>query len=77
MGKVNDYINKLISFIKNEKPINKEKPWLKYYGDVRFISDEFIKELKSKLIAKINELQKMKKEVHILIMVMKLHLNLL
>ena len=34
MGKVNDYINKLISFIKNEKPINKEKPWLKYYGDV-------------------------------------------
>ena len=27
-----------------------------------FNSDEFIKELKSKLIAKINELQKMKKE---------------
>lgn len=34
MGKVNDYINKLIKFIKNEKPENKEKPWLKYYGDV-------------------------------------------
>lgn len=34
MGKVNDYINKLIGFIKNEKPENKEKPWLKYYGDV-------------------------------------------
>lgn len=34
MGKVNDYINRLISFIKNEKPENKEKPWLKYYGDV-------------------------------------------
>lgn len=31
-------------------------------GGIRFISDEFIKELKSKLIAKINELQKMKKE---------------
>lgn len=34
MGKVNDYINRLINFIKNEKPENKEKPWLKYYGDV-------------------------------------------
>ena len=34
MGKVNDYINRLIKFIKNEKPENKEKPWLKYYGDV-------------------------------------------
>ena len=34
MGKVNDYINKLIKFIMNEKPENKEKPWLKYYGDV-------------------------------------------
>lgn len=34
MGKVNDYINRLIGFIKNEKPENKEKPWLKYYGDV-------------------------------------------
>ncbi|MGM9875366.1 MAG: AMP-binding protein [Bacilli bacterium] len=34
MGKVNDYINRLINFIKNEKPENKEKPWLKYYGNV-------------------------------------------
>lgn len=34
MGKVNDYINRLINFIKNEKTENKEKPWLKYYGNV-------------------------------------------
>ncbi len=34
MGKVNEYINRLIKFIKNEKTENKEKPWLKYYGDV-------------------------------------------
>ena len=34
MGKVNDYINRLINFIKNEKNENKEKPWLKYYGNV-------------------------------------------
>ena len=34
MGKVNDYINRLINFIKNEKTENKEKPWLKYYGDM-------------------------------------------
>lgn len=34
MGKVNDYINRLINFIKNEKTENKDKPWLKYYGNV-------------------------------------------
>ena len=34
MGKVNDYINKLISFIKREKEFDKEKPWLKYYKDI-------------------------------------------
>ena len=34
MGKVNDYINRLINFIKNEKTENKEKPWLKHYGNV-------------------------------------------
>lgn len=34
MGKVNDYINKLISFIKNDKTENSEKPWLKYYGNI-------------------------------------------
>ena len=33
MGIVNDYISKLISFIKNEK-YDKSKPWLKYYGDM-------------------------------------------
>lgn len=33
MGIVNDYISKLMSFIKNEK-YDKSKPWLKYYGDM-------------------------------------------
>lgn len=35
MGKVNDYINKLLSYIKSSKKENKEKPWLKYYGDMK------------------------------------------
>ncbi len=34
MGKVNNYIDKLIKYIKNEKPENKEKPWLKYYDNI-------------------------------------------
>lgn len=35
MGKVNDYIKKILKIIKNENKtiINKEKPWLQYYGD--------------------------------------------
>lgn len=31
MGKVNDYINKLLNYIKKENKESKEKPWLKYY----------------------------------------------
>ena len=31
MGKVNNYIDKLLKYIKKDKKINKEKPWLKYY----------------------------------------------
>lgn len=31
MGKVNDYISKMLKYIKNEIGENKEKPWLKYY----------------------------------------------
>ena len=34
MGIVNDYINKLLSYVKKDKKENKEKPWLKYYGDM-------------------------------------------
>ena len=34
MGKVNDYINKLLSYIKKDSKDNKEKPWLKYYGEM-------------------------------------------
>ena len=33
MGIVNEYINKLLKYVKKKKD-NKEKPWLKYYGDV-------------------------------------------
>lgn len=34
MGRVNDYIKKILRIIKKEeKVINKEKPWLQYYGD--------------------------------------------
>ena len=33
MGKVNEYINKLLKYIKKEDTTNKEKPWLKYYED--------------------------------------------
>lgn len=31
MGKVNDYISKMLKYIKNEIGENKEKPWIKYY----------------------------------------------
>ena len=31
MGKVNDYISKMLKYIKNEIVENKEKPWIKYY----------------------------------------------
>ena len=31
MGKVNDYISKMLKYIKNEIGDNKEKPWIKYY----------------------------------------------
>ena len=31
MGKVNEYISKMLKYIKNEIGENKEKPWLKYY----------------------------------------------
>ena len=31
MGKVNDYITKMLKYIKNEIGENKEKPWIKYY----------------------------------------------
>ena len=34
MGIVNDYIKKLLKFVKNDTVENKEKPWLKYYGDM-------------------------------------------
>ena len=34
MGIVNDYINKLLKYVKSNKKENKEKPWLKYYGDM-------------------------------------------
>ncbi len=34
MGKVNDYITKMLKFINKEKAYNKEKPWLKYYRDL-------------------------------------------
>ncbi len=34
MGKVNDYINKLLNYIKSKKKDTKEKPWLKYYGEM-------------------------------------------
>lgn len=33
MGKVNNYIDKLLKYIKKDKKINKEKPWLKYYDN--------------------------------------------
>lgn len=34
MGRVNDYIKRILKIIKKEnKIINKEKPWLQYYGD--------------------------------------------
>lgn len=31
MGKVNDYISKMLKYIKSEIGENKEKPWIKYY----------------------------------------------
>lgn len=31
MGKVNDYISKMLKYIKNEIGENREKPWIKYY----------------------------------------------
>ena len=34
MGIVNDYISKLLNRVKSNKKVNKEKPWLKYYGDM-------------------------------------------
>ena len=34
MGKVNDYIEKMLKYLKIEINYNKEKPWLKYYKNV-------------------------------------------
>ena len=34
MGKVNDYIEKMLKYLKIEIKDNKEKPWLKYYKNV-------------------------------------------
>ena len=33
MGKVNEYINKLLKYVKKDAKINKEKPWLKYFDN--------------------------------------------
>ena len=34
MGIVNNYINKLLDYIKKDRNDDKEKPWLKYYGSM-------------------------------------------
>ena len=33
MGIVNDYINKLLKYVKKDKN-DPERPWIKYYGDM-------------------------------------------